>query len=206
MEIVELLGKRALGRDRPEDYISWAEEQLVAGVDSENLPILASMDFAKPIDPVEVRECFRQVVTELGLDWPETEDCIKQYADIVCRQLVDGSMDCRTGVEILAGLYGASDYKEYLYLYWLYLDEDISLLDTEYGAIFNYGLTKANVGDYVKQVAEQHLRLSKIDLPKEFRADIGSSLHLSFGKELSGTKTPSRWKLDIQFLVDHHRP
>lgn len=168
MDLIELMGRHALGRDRPEDYIAWAEEQMLDGVETENLPILASMDLEKPIDSVEVRECFGKVVGELGLHWPEPQDCIKEYADALCRRIIDGEIDPREAVGNLAAMYYADESANPLLLYWLYLDEDISLLDTEHGAIFNYGLNGKNVDEYVGQVAVQQLKLSKLALPREF--------------------------------------
>lgn len=36
MDIDELLGRKAVGIDKPEDYIAWALAQLAAGADSRN--------------------------------------------------------------------------------------------------------------------------------------------------------------------------
>ena len=58
MELNELFGKYALGTIRPEDYITWAEQQLIAGIDSPSLPVLAGMDLTRPIDSIEVYEWF----------------------------------------------------------------------------------------------------------------------------------------------------
>lgn len=168
MEINELFGKYVLGTIRPEDYILWAEQQMLAGVDSPSLPVLAGMDLARPIDSIEVYEWFRKVTGELNIDWPEEHAALQRYSEILCQQILDGQLEPNHGLSSLAKLYAANDYSGGLYAIWDCLEEDISLLYSEYGAIFNTGLTKDNTADYIRNAARQYLQLSRLELPENF--------------------------------------
>lgn len=168
MEINELFGKYALGTIRPEDYIAWAEQLLTTGIESPSLPVLAGMDLNRPVDSIEVYECFRKVTTELGIDWPDESAALQRYSEILCQKILEEKIEPGHGLSSLAKLYAANDYSGGLYATWDCLEEDISLLYTEHGAIFNTGLTEENRDDYIRKVARQYLQLIQLQLPENF--------------------------------------
>ncbi len=168
MQIDELFGKYALGVVRAEDYIAWAEQQLTAGIESPSLPVLAGMDLVRPLDSIEVYEWFQKVTKELGIDWPDDSDALQTYSEILCRQIVDGTIPPASGLTQLARLYPASDYTEGIFALWDSLEEDICLTFSDYGAIFNTGLTRDNSDEYIRNVARQYLKLAQLNLPDDF--------------------------------------
>jgi len=67
MELDELFAHHSLGIDKPEDYINWAVDQLLAGSDSTNVALLASMDFQKPVYMRGILEQFEKCLDELSI-------------------------------------------------------------------------------------------------------------------------------------------
>jgi hypothetical protein len=168
MDIEELFGRHAIGIDRPEDYIKWAEEQLASGVNSVNIAILAGLDLEKPVDTREVREYFSKSLDELGVPWPEGREAQRMYAERVCRKIMNDELPPQQGLAVLSRLFRASGYSDQWFALWDELAEDVSSLETEYGAIFNIGITKNNVNEYIRKVAAQYLTLRSMDLPSNF--------------------------------------
>lgn len=167
MNVEELFGRYATGIDKPEDYIKWAEEQLLAGSNSVNMAILAGLDVEKPIDTQEVREYFSRCMRELCIEWPDQKSAHRRYSEVLCRKILDDELNPQVGLSTLAQLYRSSGYSE-LYALWDELEEDISLMETGYGPIFNVGVHKDNVDEYIKKVATQYLTLLAMNLPSNF--------------------------------------
>lgn len=168
IQIDELFGKHALGTDRPQDYIAWAVQQLVAGVESPALAILAGLDLSGPVDSAEVRQWFGKVTDELGLEWPDEEQSLRVYSRLLCRQILSEALTPDEGLTRLSKIWPATGYTQQMYAIWDELGEDISLLDTSIGPIFNSGLSAANSDDYIRKVAAQFLRLLGSELPDDF--------------------------------------
>lgn len=168
MCIDELMGRRAVGSDRPEDYIAWAVECLAGGSSSENVAILAGLDLETPVDSQEVRRYFQKACRELGIDWPDKRVALRRYSEWLCRRLASGELDPAQGVTQLARLYPASDYSEALYSIWYELDDDLSSVEDGYGSLYNLGLTPEDADEFIRQVAAQYLQLLSVDLPPNF--------------------------------------
>lgn len=168
MTLDELFGRYALSIDRPEDYIKWGEMQLLEGNDSMNAAILAGLDSPKPIDSEEVYSYFRKCLKELGIEWPDQKNALIEYSRILSEKIISNEILPKKGLEKLSRLYSASDYSVSIYSIWDELEEDISMVGTEYGPIFNTGLTKDNVNDFIFKQAEQYLNLLKTDIPDNF--------------------------------------
>lgn len=156
-----------MGTAYPEDYTTWAMEMLEKGSDSENLAILAGLGYEKNADSEEIKEYFYKSLKDLGLELPTQENSILDYAKYICSEIVGGNISPENGLAILDGLYSKSDY-EPIYSIWDELSEDIWMVNDREGSIFNTGLTKENIDQYIVQVAEQFIKLTEIELPESF--------------------------------------
>lgn len=167
MNFEELVSKRAIGQDEPKDYCTWAEELLYTDVESENIPILASMGYERDPEREDVERYFQKSVKDLKLKIPSDEQGIKLYATIAIEKLFDGKItpfECLTKME---NLFALTDYDP-KYGIWSYLSEDISMLEYDGFCYFNTGLDKSNIGDYIRNVAKQFLEILPMDLPEYF--------------------------------------
>lgn len=167
MNFTNLAGKIALGTAYSKDYTNWAMEMLEKGSDSENIAILAGLGFEKNPESEEIREYFYKSLNDLGLELPTEENSILSYAKYICSEIVAGNISPKNGLSTLEGLYSKSDY-EPIYSIWDELSEDIWMVNDREACIFNTGLTRENIGQYVVQVAEQFIRLTEIELPERF--------------------------------------
>jgi hypothetical protein len=167
MNFTNLAGKIVLGTAHSEDFTGWAMEMLEKGFDSENLAILAGLSFEKNPDSEEIREYFYKSLKDLGLELPTEENSILSYAKYICSEIVAGNISPQNGLSILDGLYSKSDY-EPIYSIWDELSEDIGMVNDREGCIFNTGITRENIDQYIVKVAEQFIKLTEIELPERF--------------------------------------
>jgi len=185
----ELMGRRALGSDRPEDYIAWAVECLAGGSSSENVAILAGLDLETPIDKQEVHKYFQKACRELGIEWPDKKVALRRYSEWLCRRLASGELDRAQAVSQLARLSPASGHLA-PYRIWEELEEDLWLMEDGGGlALFNRGLTLENTDEFIRQVAAQYLQLLAIDLPQNF-------FHLAYCSGCQAIHEPVAQRID----------
>jgi hypothetical protein len=104
-------------------------------------------------------------------------------------------MDPQTALSLLAKLFRASGYSNLLYAIWDELEEDISSLDTDYGPIFNIGITRDNANEYIKKVAAEYLTISLMDLPSNF-------FNLTYCSECHLIAEPSKKRIDKPWLSE----
>ena len=195
MSIEELFGRYAKGIDTPEDYSKWAEEQLVAGFNSINIAILAGLDTEKPIDTQEVHEYFQRCIRELCIEWPDEKSAQKMYAKVLCTKIVADELNPQFGLSVLAQLYSVSGYSERMYALWEELEEDISLIETDDRPIFNIGIGKDHVNEYIKKVAIQYLAMLSMNLPSNF-------FQLSYCFQCNNISEPIKKRIDSPWLPD----
>jgi hypothetical protein len=89
MKTSVLSGKIALCEAQPKDYTDWAEEQLLAGHESESVVILASLGLGLDKDPDrwEVENLFSKCLTELSILFEDREKAIKDYSLFLCESI-----------------------------------------------------------------------------------------------------------------------
>jgi len=168
LSLDELFGRHALGSDRSQDYIAWAEQQLLAGAGSEALITLAGLDLGGSVDTDEVLQWFARATAELGVAWPDDEQALRNFSGWLCRHILSGALTPDEGLTRLSRIWQATGYTQHLYAIWDELGDDIDLLDTGYGALYNRGLSLDNSDDYIRKVASQFLRLLGSELPDQF--------------------------------------
>lgn len=167
MNFEELVSKRAVGQDEPKDYCAWAEELLYTDVESESVPILASMGYERDPEREDIERYFQKSVKDLGLRIPSDEHGIKLYATITIEKLFEGKITPFECLGKMEKLFALTDYDP-KYGIWDCLSEDISMLEYDGVCYFNTGLDKSNMGDYIRNVAKQFLEILPMELPEYF--------------------------------------
>ena len=169
MEFNTLVAKQALGIAEAEDFSLWAEQLLSRGCDNQNVAILAGFGLEDTPDLQEVNVYFARCVDELGLSLPEVHRAIFIYAKDLATKITTGLLKPTTGLGLLKSLWLATDCYEPLYSIWYELAVDIYSLEHEDVYLWNTGLLKDNINDFIILIAEQFLRLCECEnLPENF--------------------------------------
>jgi hypothetical protein len=147
-ETYDILGERVLRTFDSKSYVDWAMKLLTIGHEVESLAILAGMDN----DTTEDREkYFWSAVKELNININKKEfELIENYAICLARQVVNNQMSARKGLSIMMEIVRRSDYSN-KYMQFYDVDEDVAYLDNEGTTIFDSGLKKENVDEYLKR-------------------------------------------------------
>lgn len=189
-----LLAKRALATARVNDFSNWAENLLSQGCDSENVAILAGFCDCNA-GLYEVEAYFKKCVDELGLVLVENRAAIFEYAKNLAFDIDTGILDPRDGLEQLKDFWLVTDNDEPLYRIWDELAEDVCAVESGDAYLWNTGLSKENVDEFVAKVAKQFLQLSEINLPEHFFALCVCSQCGHIGK-------PQLKRLDLPWLPE----
>ncbi len=172
MEFNALVVKRVLGTVQPQDFSNWAENLLLQGCDSKNVAILAILGLERFPDSYEVEHYFEKCIDELGLVLPEDRVVIAEYAPEYANELASnissGLLKPREGLELLKNFGMATDYDKALYRIWDELAEDVYTLENCDYYLWNTGLLKDNIDEFIIQVAKQFIQLGKTELPDDF--------------------------------------
>ena len=149
-----LFGKKVLSQLSASDYIDWAGEMLMQGLDSHHLRILAGLDNSTGL--YEAEERFLRCSQELEITTPEPEIAVRAYACEIAQQLVEGRLTAREGVRALYQICLATEYDRD-FLIWYYLDEALDyLLAGDYPYTYP-AATLENYDEVAKQAAEKFI-------------------------------------------------
>ncbi|MEI6707007.1 MAG: hypothetical protein WCK96_07715 [Methylococcales bacterium] len=172
MEFNALVVKRVLGTVQTQDFSNWAENLLLQGCDSNNVAILASFGLERFPDSYEVERYFEKCIGELGLVLPEDRvviaEYVPEYANELASNISSGLLKPREGLESLKSFGMATDYDKALYRIWDELAEDVYTLENGDYYLWNTGLSKDNIDEFIIQVARQFIQLCKSELPDDF--------------------------------------
>ncbi len=96
---------------------------LMTGYDTENLTILAGE--SEPFNQFEMQELADKVLAELGFDYSDKDQIIKNYASHLIDKSLNGELDNFKVLEILKDICIELNYEKYLYdFYSLYFAKD----------------------------------------------------------------------------------
>jgi hypothetical protein len=84
--IIRLFARRALESRTPDDLVEWAVSELVDGLDTPHLRILAGL--TKPLYWSEVEEIFARALEELGLSEPSSVESLWRYALFIAQHVI----------------------------------------------------------------------------------------------------------------------
>jgi len=125
----EVLAFKALNRDINKVWVDWAVEMLMAGVETENLIILAGE--SEPFNQFQLQDLTTKVLDELQLYYSDKDQTIKNYACYLIDKALNGELETIEVLNILKDICIEMDMEKYLYhFYLLYFAKD-DLLNSE---------------------------------------------------------------------------
>jgi hypothetical protein len=125
-----LLLRRALGRACPEDYVSWAVDQLCREADSASLRVLAGLSVR--FDRDEIEAYFRRSCGELGLVEVDEGTPPLEVARMVQRAYAGRRVSADEAVEMMAQIHSSHEYQEELLEPWYNMREELAWGDGYY--------------------------------------------------------------------------
>lgn len=164
MEIEELWGLIALGKDAPRDYTDWAEHRM-AQEESDTLVILASLGLDKEPIREDVVHYFHRYLNERLITPPTKEESLSRYVNHLCRQTIDKALDPDCAVLLLADLHRNTGFEGGWDNPWSQLSYDLTLLDMgEKVRFFHPELKQSNRNDYIMSFASSYLSLRTVSV------------------------------------------
>jgi hypothetical protein len=118
----KLLAMRHMGRAASEDLVAWAADILEAGIDSENVRILAGL--IPPLYSVEVESYFLRCFNDLSWSFPEQEICLRQYTRDIAEAILADSISRSDGCVEMYKTYVELDYPPDLQC-WSFICDDL---------------------------------------------------------------------------------
>ncbi len=109
-QLDNLLWKRALGRVVTGDYVDWANQGLLCGLDTPHLRILAGL--SPPYAWWEVEHYFARTLEDLGWTLPQPEEIRQNRLREIARKIVDGVVSPVEGCRELCAVLREWDYAE----------------------------------------------------------------------------------------------
>jgi hypothetical protein len=133
---LEVLADRALSQFNSKKLVSWAVSVLELGYETENLLILAGLDF----DSTEEREYyFWKSIADLKINVEKTEDeLLEKYAVVIANRAIDKKISIEYAFQQMNKIVSASEYDN-KYNAFYEINEDLEYLKYENKTIYNSG-------------------------------------------------------------------
>lgn len=142
-----ILAQRLLDQFDSKKLVEWAEHAMHLGYDSDSLIILAGLYY----ESTEEREAyFWKSVKELNLNIKkEASELISNYAKYVANAVVNMQLSPKSGLSKMCNICRSTGYDS-KYIQFYELEEDMDSLNyEEYAPVFNQGITKENVDEFI---------------------------------------------------------
>ncbi len=141
-----LIADRILGKSDSKIYVDWAVDMIQNGHETENILILAGLDSS---DTEEREKYFRESLNDLKIDYPDNEKELRSfYSTSLANKVVTGKVSPQIGLKKMTELVYATDYSNE-FLAFADLDEDIDYVKYSGQPLFNSGLTKKNIDEFI---------------------------------------------------------
>jgi len=113
----QILYYRVLENIVSKEWIDWAIEMIQAGFETESLLYLASFEGTE--NQFELREISDRAFKELGLDFSDKEQVVKNYANYTVDCILTGKMDYLKALRKLKNMCLALNYPKFLMDFYL---------------------------------------------------------------------------------------
>lgn len=163
-----LFGKQYLHLDTLDDYINWAEQLMLDGIENNSIYYLASLSLDRNPERWDVEETFKQCLIELDLTVPKKDVAIQNYLEYLAKNIISKNIQPKYGVKLFEQAWISSEYSQPLLWIWGYLEEDLSYLQDYNSTIFNSTLNKKNIEEFIVSTAKQFLVLLQLEIPADF--------------------------------------
>lgn len=163
---LEILGERVLSQFDSKKLVDWAVNVLALGYESENLIILAGLDF----DTTEVREkYFLKSIEELKIDADKSdEEIIQKYALMIANNAISGKISVDYAFGRMRNIVFASGY-DARYISFYEIDEDLDRFRYNDSVLFNSELTVENQQEYILEELKLFYEMERLDVPLDER-------------------------------------
>lgn len=163
---LEILAERALSQFDSKRLVEWSINVLQLGYESENLYVLAGLDF----DSTEEREeYFWKSIEDLKVDIERTNDeLIDKYALTIATKVIEKKISIDYAFSQMLKIVSASDYDS-RYIAFYEIDEDLDYLKYDNSVLFNSGLSLSNYKDYILEEFKIFLEMERLKIPKDGR-------------------------------------
>jgi hypothetical protein len=156
-----LFGKQIFTRIDSKDYVNWAMQALENGFDSENIRILAGLDYS---DTEERLKYFQKSLVDLNLQMPSDQnEILKDFTIKLANNVIEGLEAPRTGLKIMLDIVIASDYSA-RFIQFMDLDEDIDCFIYTGVPLFNSDINKDNIEEMIINEFKLFLQIEASDL------------------------------------------
>ena len=161
---LELLAERALAPFDSKGLVNWAVCVLELGYESENLFILAGLDF----ETTEEREkYFLKSIVDLKLDVVKPDDeLIENYAMTIAKRAITGTISIEYAFSQMVKIERVTEY-DIKYKAFYEIDEDLDYLKYDNSTLFNTGLTIENSKEYILKEFEFFLKMKSLKISPE---------------------------------------
>lgn len=189
---LEVLAERALTQFDSKKLVDWAVKVLELGYESENLFVLAGLDY----DTTEEREdYFWKSVKDFKLKVEKNEDeLIKHYALVIANKAIRKEISIDYAFSQMLKIVSASEYNS-RYIAFYEIDEDIDVLTYDNSVLFNSGLTIENSKDFILEEMKIFVQMESLKIPKEER----SKCYCETCKKLNTPVTKNKFQLKKPF-------
>ncbi|UIR57321.1 hypothetical protein LZQ00_05765 [Sphingobacterium sp. SRCM116780] len=191
---LEVLAERTLSQSDSKIFVDWAVQVLKLGYESENLFVLAGLDF----DSTEEREeYFWKCAHDLNLNIEKTEEeLLDQYALIIANKAIRKEISMEYAFCEMFKVTMESGYN-YRYIAFYEINEDLDRLTYDDVVLFNPGLTLENANDFILEefkifVQMEDLKISKEDRDKCF-CETCKNLNIPITKNKYQLKKPFKY-------------
>lgn len=165
---LEILAERALTQFDSKKLVDWAVNVLELGFESENIFILAGLDF----DTTEEREeYFSKSIDDLKLEIEIEKDedkLIEKYALTIANKAIKKQISVDFAFSQMLKIVLASKY-DYRYIAFYEINEDLDSLKYSDAQYFNSGLTLVNSQKFILEEMGLFVQMENLKIPKEER-------------------------------------
>lgn len=163
---LETLAERALTQFDSKKFVDWAVKVLELGYESENLFVLAGLDY----DTTEERESyFWRSVKDLRLVVTKNEgELIENYALTIANKAIRKEIDIDYVFSQMLKIVSASEYDS-RYIAFYEIDEDIDYLKYNNSTLFNSELTIENAKDFILEELKIFVQMENLKIPNQER-------------------------------------
>lgn len=193
---LEIFGERALTHFDSKKLVDWAVKVLELGYESENLYVLAGLDY----ETTEEREgFFWKSIEDLNLETEKNEDeLIRKYALVIANKAIRKEINIDYAFSQMLKIVSASEYDS-RYIAFYEIEEDIEYLTYDNRVIFNSGLTLENSKDFILEEFEIFVQMEKLKIPIEERSKCYCETCMKLNTPI--TKNKFQFKKPFKYLV-----
>lgn len=163
---LEILGERTFSQFDSKKLVDWAVNVLTLGYESENLVILAGLDF----DTTEIREkYFWKSIEDLKINTDKSnEDILEKYPLIIAERAVAGEISIEYAFSQMLKIVSSSGYNA-RYITFYEIDEDLDCLRYNDSVLFNSELTLENQKEYILEELKLFYEMESSRIPVDER-------------------------------------